>query len=163
PPRGAEHPKLAQKNQAFEPRVVVIPVGGTVDFPNLDPIYHNVFSVSPTRRFDLGKYPRGQSRSITFTRPRQRNVFSDIPTAPPPGPVDRVVRHPQRHGGVHPRGPDPALGAARGRRRLRARGPRAGTLQAAGVAPRLPVAGPRGRRARLGRRDGGRELLMLRL
>jgi len=72
------HPKLAQKNQAFDPRVVVVPAGGTVDFPNLDPIYHNVFSVSPPRRFDLGKYPRGQSRSITFTKPGQVNVFCDI-------------------------------------------------------------------------------------
>jgi plastocyanin len=74
----AEHPKLAQRNQAFDPRVVVVPVGGTVDFPNLDPIYHNVFSVSPPRRFDLGKYPRGQSRSITFTKTGQVNVFCDI-------------------------------------------------------------------------------------
>jgi len=77
-PPPAEHPKLAQKNQAFDPRVVVVPVGGTVDFPNMDPIYHNVFSVSPPRRFDLGKYPRGQSRSITFSRTGQVNVFCDI-------------------------------------------------------------------------------------
>lgn len=74
----AVHPKLAQKGQAFEPRVVVVPVGGTVDFPNLDPIYHNVFSVSPVRRFDLGKYPRGQSRSIKFQKAGQVNVFCDI-------------------------------------------------------------------------------------
>ena len=74
----APNPKLAQKGQAFDPRVVVVPVGGTVDFPNLDPIYHNVFSVSPPRRFDLGKYPRGQSRSITFPRPGLVNVFCDI-------------------------------------------------------------------------------------
>ena len=73
-----EHPKLAQKGQAFEPRVVVVQAGGTVDFPNMDPIYHNVFSVSPTRRFDLGKYPRGQSRSITFHKPGLVNVFCDI-------------------------------------------------------------------------------------
>jgi hypothetical protein len=73
-----EHPKLAQRGQAFEPRVVVVPVGGTVDFPNLDPIYHNVFSVSPPRRFDLGKYPRGQSRSIKFSKAGQVNVFCDI-------------------------------------------------------------------------------------
>jgi len=72
------HPKLAQKGQAFEPRVVVVAAGGTVDFPNLDPIYHNVFSVSPPRRFDLGKYPRGQSRSITFPKTGQVNVFCDI-------------------------------------------------------------------------------------
>ena len=74
----AEHPQLAQKGQAFDPRVVVVAVGGTVDFPNLDPIYHNVFSVSPPRRFDLGKYPRGQSRSITFRKSGQVNVFCDI-------------------------------------------------------------------------------------
>jgi len=74
----ATHPRLAQRGQAFDPRVVVVAVGGTVDFPNLDPIYHNVFSVSPPRRFDLGKYPRGQSRSITFAKPGQVNVFCDI-------------------------------------------------------------------------------------
>ena len=73
-----EHPRLAQRGQAFEPRVVVVPVGGTVEFPNLDPIYHNVFSVSPPRRFDLGKYPRGQSRSIQFAKVGQVNVFCDI-------------------------------------------------------------------------------------
>ena len=71
-------PRLAQRGQAFEPRVVVVPVGGTVDFPNMDPIYHNVFSVSPPRRFDLGKYPRGQSRSITFPKAGLVNVFCDI-------------------------------------------------------------------------------------
>jgi len=74
PPR----PKLAQKDQAFLPRVVVVPVGGTVDFPNLDPIYHNVFSVSPIKRFDLGKYPRGESRSVRFPKPGLVNVYCDI-------------------------------------------------------------------------------------
>jgi len=77
-PTPADHPRLAQRGQAFEPRVVVVPVGGVVDFPNLDPIYHNVFSVSPPRRFDLGKYPRGQSRSIQFSKAGQVNVFCDI-------------------------------------------------------------------------------------
>ena len=74
PPR----PRLAQKDQAFVPRVVVVPVGGTVDFPNMDPIYHNVFSVSPVRRFDLGKYPRGESRSVRFPRSGLVNVYCDI-------------------------------------------------------------------------------------
>ncbi len=77
-PAPAAHPKLAQKDQAFVPRVVVVPVGGTVDFPNMDPIYHNVFSVSPVKRFDLGKYPRGQSRSVRFTKPGLVNVYCDI-------------------------------------------------------------------------------------
>lgn len=71
-------PKLAQIDQCFMPRVVSVPVGGTVDFPNQDPIYHNVFSVSTTRRFDLGKYPRGQSRSVTFPKAGVVNVYCDI-------------------------------------------------------------------------------------
>ena len=71
-------PQLAQRNQSFDPRVVVVAAGGTVDFPNFDPIYHNVFSVSPIKRFDLGKYPRGQSRSVVFPKPGLVNVFCDI-------------------------------------------------------------------------------------
>jgi plastocyanin len=71
-------PKLAQKDQSFAPRVVAVPVGGAVDFPNLDPIYHNVFSVSPIRRFDLGKYPRGESRTVRFPKAGLVNVYCDI-------------------------------------------------------------------------------------
>jgi plastocyanin len=71
-------PKLAQKDQMFVPRVVAVPVGGTVEFPNLDPIFHNVFSLSPVKRFDLGKYPRGHSKSVTFTKPGLVNVYCDI-------------------------------------------------------------------------------------
>ena len=71
-------PKLAQQDQAFLPRVIAIPVGGSVDFPNLDPIYHNVFSVSPARRFDLGKYPRGESRRLQFAKAGVVNVYCEI-------------------------------------------------------------------------------------
>jgi len=71
-------PKLAQKDQCFQPRVLPISVGTTVDFPNLDPIYHNVFSASPIKRFDLGKYPRGHSKSVTFDRAGLVNVYCDI-------------------------------------------------------------------------------------
>ncbi len=70
--------QLAQRGQSFDPRVVVVPAGGSVEFPNFDPIYHNVFSVSPSRRFDLGKYPRGQSRTVQFPRSGVVNVFCDI-------------------------------------------------------------------------------------
>ena len=73
-------PRLAQQQQMFEPRVVVVPVGGSVSFPNLDPIYHNVFSVSPTKRFDLGKYGKGQSRTVRFEKPGVVNVYCDIHT-----------------------------------------------------------------------------------
>jgi plastocyanin len=71
-------PQLAQIDQCFMPRVVSVAAGGKVDFPNQDPIYHNVFSVSATRRFDLGKYPRGQSRSVTFPKAGLVNVYCDI-------------------------------------------------------------------------------------
>ncbi len=71
-------PKLAQKDQSFVPRVLAVAAGTQVDFPNLDPIYHNVFSLSPTKRFDLGKYPRGHSRTVKFPKPGLVNVYCDI-------------------------------------------------------------------------------------
>jgi plastocyanin len=74
PPR----PQLAQKLEAFVPRVVVVARGGSVDFPNQDPIYHNVFSLSPTKRFDLGKYRQGQSKAVVFDRTGVVKVYCDI-------------------------------------------------------------------------------------
>jgi len=72
------HPQLAQKDEAFVPRVVAVARGGTVDFPNRDPIFHNVFSLSPTRRFDLGKYRQGHSKSVRFDRTGLVKVYCDI-------------------------------------------------------------------------------------
>jgi plastocyanin len=69
---------LAQRNQAFSERVLSCVVGTIVDFPNQDPIFHNVFSVSPVKRFDLGKYPRGHSKQVTFRKPGIVQVFCDI-------------------------------------------------------------------------------------
>ena len=77
-PAAADHPKLAQQNQSFAPRVIAVPAGAGVDFPNLDPIYHSVFSVSPTKRFDLGRYGRGRSKRVFFTKPGLVNVYCDI-------------------------------------------------------------------------------------
>ncbi len=74
----AERPRLAQKDQSFAPRVIAVAVGTAVDFPNLDPIYHNVFSLSPVKRFDLGKYPQGQSKTIVFGRTGLVNVYCEI-------------------------------------------------------------------------------------
>jgi plastocyanin len=74
----SREPQLAQQGQAFVPRVLAIAVGTVVDFPNRDPIFHNVFSVSPVKRFDLGKYPRGQSRRVTFSKPGLVQVYCDI-------------------------------------------------------------------------------------
>ncbi len=71
-------PQMAQKEQAFVPRVLAVAAGSAVDFPNLDPIFHNVFSVSPVKRFDLGKYPRGHSRRLVFGKVGLVQVYCDI-------------------------------------------------------------------------------------
>jgi plastocyanin len=78
PPPPAATPELGQKDQCFVPRVLAIQKGTVVSFPNHDPIFHNVFSVSPTKRFDLGKYPRGQTRRVRFDKPGLVNVYCDI-------------------------------------------------------------------------------------
>src|SRR5271154_6098031 len=58
--------ELPQRNRRFEPRLLVVPVGSTVSFPNDDPIFHNVFSLSRAKQFDLGYYPAGQTRVVKF-------------------------------------------------------------------------------------------------
>jgi plastocyanin len=77
-PAPALRPQLIQEEQSFKPRVLAVARGTEVDFPNRDAIYHNVFSLSPIQRFDLGKYPRGQSRQVTFRRAGVVHVFCDI-------------------------------------------------------------------------------------
>ena len=83
-PRGAfeqDEPDTAvmdQRNETFVPHVLAITTGTTVDFPNSDRIYHNVFSLSKTRPFDLGRYAVGSSKSIRFDRPGIVRVFCDI-------------------------------------------------------------------------------------
>jgi plastocyanin len=72
------HPRLAQHDTSFAPALLVVPVGATVDFTNQDPFFHNVFSYSPTKRFDLGRYPRGESRPVTFDKPGTVKVFCEI-------------------------------------------------------------------------------------
>jgi plastocyanin len=71
-------PVMDQRNARFVPRIVVVPVGGRVRFLNSDPMFHNVFSLSPVRKFDLGRYPKGDSRLVTFERPGVVQVFCDI-------------------------------------------------------------------------------------
>ncbi len=60
---------LEQQNRRFVPETLVVPVGSTVSFPNNDPIFHNVFSLSSLKSFDLGNYPMGHTRTVTFTKP----------------------------------------------------------------------------------------------
>lgn len=57
---------LLQRNRGFHPEVVVVPVGSAVSFPNGDPIFHNVFSLSRVKPFDLGYYPEGETRTVKF-------------------------------------------------------------------------------------------------
>lgn len=69
---------LDQRMETFVPYVLPISVGTTVSFPNSDPVYHNVFSLSKPRRFDLGRYPQGQTKSVRFDRPGIVRVFCEI-------------------------------------------------------------------------------------
>ena len=69
---------MDQRNETFVPHVLAITTGTTVDFPNSDRIYHNVFSLSKTKSFDLGRYAVGRSQSIRFDRPGIVRVFCDI-------------------------------------------------------------------------------------
>lgn len=73
-----ENPQMAQLGETFIPHLLPVRVGATVDFPNQDPIFHNVFSLSGTRAFDLGRYPKGDSRSVTFDQPGVVPVFCHL-------------------------------------------------------------------------------------
>jgi plastocyanin len=77
-PLPEQNPLLDQKNLQFHPQVLPILVGTTVDFPNRDNLFHNVFSYSQAKEFDLGRYPRDDSRSVTFDRPGAVRVYCDI-------------------------------------------------------------------------------------
>ncbi len=70
--------RLDQRNETFVPHVLAIVAGTTVDFPNNDRTYHNVFSLSKTRAFDLGRYAAGSSKAIRFEKPGIVRVFCDI-------------------------------------------------------------------------------------
>jgi hypothetical protein len=70
--------RLVQKNKRFDPHVLVVQVGSVVDFPNLDPFFHNVFSLFEGKRFDLGLYESGTSRATVFDRPGICYVFCNI-------------------------------------------------------------------------------------
>ncbi len=74
----AENPKIVQKSASFQPAVLPILAGTTVDFPNMDAIFHNVFSYSKTKPFDLGLYKSGASKQITFPKPGQVTMYCSI-------------------------------------------------------------------------------------
>ena len=75
------HGSITQHDQRFVPHVLAVMQGATIDFPNQDDIYHNVYSLSVaagSSGFDLGRYPKGSSRSWTFPRPGTVSVFCHI-------------------------------------------------------------------------------------
>jgi plastocyanin len=69
---------ITQKGKAFTPRVLAVPNGSSVSFPNEDPIFHNVFSLSAPQPFDLGLYRAGAAKTRTFTQPAVYYVFCNI-------------------------------------------------------------------------------------
>ncbi len=72
------NPRLVQKNKSFEPRVLVVPAGSMVEFPNRDPFFHNVFSLFEGKRFDLGLYEAGTTRAVRFDRQGISYIFCNI-------------------------------------------------------------------------------------
>jgi plastocyanin len=69
---------MAQRDEAFDPHVLAVLRGTTVDFPNGDDVFHNVFSLSSAKAFDLGRYPQGSSRPVKFDKPGRVDVFCHI-------------------------------------------------------------------------------------
>jgi plastocyanin len=59
---------MSQENRHFEPDLLIVPPGSKISFPNLDPIFHNIFSLSRVRNFDLGYYSEGKSREVVFPK-----------------------------------------------------------------------------------------------
>ena len=69
---------VAQRDEHFEPHILPVYRGATVDFPNSDDVFHNVFSLSSAKQFDLGRYPKGSSRSVVFDHTGTVQVFCHI-------------------------------------------------------------------------------------
>src|SRR5262245_34471074 len=75
---GNQRGQLLQKHKTFSPHVLVVRVGSSVDFPNQDPFFHNVFSLFEGKRFDLGLYEAGTNRTVTFNRVGVSYIFCNI-------------------------------------------------------------------------------------
>lgn len=77
-PQRAQTYTLIQKNKQFIPHLLVVPTGSSVDFPNLDPFFHNVFSLFNGKRFDLGLYEAHTHRAVKFDREGVSYIFCNI-------------------------------------------------------------------------------------
>src|SRR5580692_7223617 len=74
----AKAPEIIQHNKSFQPHVLAVQVGSEVRFPNRDPFFHNVFSLFEGKRFDLGLYEAGTSRTVRFDRAGISYIFCNI-------------------------------------------------------------------------------------
>lgn len=77
----ASTPKRAvidQRNLMFQPHVEVVPVGSTIDFPNHDDVFHNVYAEFQAKRFDLGSYPKGSKKSVRFDKEGVVSVLCNV-------------------------------------------------------------------------------------
>ena len=72
------HFTISQKNTMFAPFVLVIPVGSTVDFTNLDPFRHHVYSFSPAKKFELKLFGQGEKRPVRFDKPGLVSIGCNI-------------------------------------------------------------------------------------
>jgi plastocyanin len=77
-PATTPHRQLIQKNKTFSPHLLVVQVGSPVDFPNQDPFFHNVFSLFDGKRFDIGLYEAGATRTVVFNRAGISYIFCNI-------------------------------------------------------------------------------------
>src|ERR1700729_1513313 len=70
--------QVQQLDRRFMPDLVVVPVGSTVSFPNMDPIFHNIYSLSKSKTFDLGSYDKGETRKVSFPKPGIVEVYCHL-------------------------------------------------------------------------------------
>lgn len=70
--------QVQQLDRRFMPDLVVVPVGSTVSFPNMDPIFHNIYSLSKPKAFDLGSYDKGETRKVTFPKAGIVDVYCHL-------------------------------------------------------------------------------------
>ncbi len=70
--------EVQQIDRRFNPELVVVPVGSTVSFPNMDPIFHNIYSLSKPKSFDLGSYDKGETRKVTFPKPGIVEIYCHL-------------------------------------------------------------------------------------
>jgi plastocyanin len=78
PPKPKHNAVIRQREKQFDPPLTIVVKGTTVDFPNEDKIFHNVFSVSRPARFDLGLYKSGTAKSVEMKRPGTVDVYCNI-------------------------------------------------------------------------------------